>query len=175
MNGLLVRPVSRNKAQAWINEHHRKLKAPHGWLFGVEILFGGEVAGVACAGRPVARMLQDGFTAEITRVCTLGQRNACSFAYGALRQALRALGYTRVYTYTHLDESGASPRGAGFVFDGLRGGGQATRPSRPRRTRGQSESEIKVRWVWPACEVAPDTGEKWPGGWCEIAPPANPS
>lgn len=151
-----VRPISRNKARVWVNEHHRKLDMPQGWLFGVEVLDDdlGRL-GVAMAGRP-CRLFDDGVTIEITRVCTLGARNACSFAYGALRRAGRALGYLRIYTYTHLDEPGTSPRAAGFVFDGFRGGGEADRPGRRRRRRTKEEKEKKARWVWPASMRAKD-------------------
>ncbi len=114
-----------NAARGWIAEVHRHLRKPiTGWLFGVEILRDGERIGVACAGRPKARALQDGETCEITRVAVLpGQFNACSFAYGALRKAAAALGYTRVVTYTLASEPGSSVQAAGFVRDGgVKGG-----------------------------------------------------
>lgn len=143
-----VRPISQHAARAWIDAH-RNLSAPRGWLFGVAILDDdGALLGVACAGRPAARLLQDGATCEITRVCTDGARNACSFAYGALRRAAVALGYARVYTYTRLDEPGSSVRAAGFCDDGPAGGGEADRPS--RRRRPVDDPSPKRRWVWPA-------------------------
>lgn len=150
---LTVRPISRNAARAWIGATksegvHRHLSMPRGWLFGVEILEGGRRVGVACAGRPTARMLQDGVTAEITRVATDGTRNACSFAYGALRRAAKALGYTRVITYTRADEPGTSLRAAGFVCQGPAGGGEADRPS--RRRKPVDDPSPKVRWSWSA-------------------------
>ena len=97
-------------------------------------------------------MLQDGVTCEVTRVAVLeGEHNACSFAYGALRRAARALGYTRVVTYTMLDEPGSSLRAAGFVDDGPAGGGEASRPSRNRQPVEQSGP--KRRWVWKIKET----------------------
>lgn len=143
-----VRPISRNKAKPWVDEHHRHLRLAQGWLFAVEVLDGDERVGIACAGRPDARLLQDGVTCEITRVCTLGHRNACSFAYGALRRAARALGYVRVFTYTRTDEPGISTRAAGFACDGPAGGGEADRPS--RRRNPVDDASPKRRWVWPA-------------------------
>ena len=147
--GLSVRPITRNSANAWLARHHRHLRrALTGWLFGVEILNGeGARVGVAVAGRPSSRMLQDGLTVEITRVCTTGELNACSFAYGALRRAASALGYRRVVTYTRADELGTSPRAAGFRDDGLAGGGDASRPSRLRNA--SEDPSPKRRWVWP--------------------------
>lgn len=146
---LAVRPISLNAAREWIASVHRHLKRPiTGWLFGVEILRGEKRIGVACAGRPASRMLQDGVTCEITRVAVLeGEKNACSFAYGSLRRAAAALGYQRVITYT-LDgeEPGTSLRAAGFVDEGQAGGGEANRPSRKRAP--VENAAIKRRWSW---------------------------
>ena len=148
---LSVRPISLNAAREWIASVHRHLRRPiTGWLFGVEVLRDGVRIGVACAGRPAARMLQDGVTCEITRVAVMeGERNACSFAYGALRRAAVALGYRRVVTYT-LDgeEPGSSLRAAGFVDQGRAGGGEADRPSRRRKPVEQAGA--KRRWLWEA-------------------------
>lgn len=146
---MTCRPISLNAARAWIAKVHRHLRRPiTGWLFGIEILSGDERIGVACAGRPAARMLQDGLTCEITRVAVLeGNRNACSFAYGALRRAAAALGYLRVVTYTiDGEEPGTSLRAAGFRDEGPAGGGEADRPSRRRRL--VENSSTKRRWVW---------------------------
>lgn len=145
-----VRPISRNEAITWLAGVHRHLKRPvTGWLFGVQITDdAGERIGVAMAGRPSARLLQDGVTVEITRVAMLdGHPNACSFAYGALRRAARELGYQRVITYTRADEAGTSPKAAGFRCDGPAGGGEASRPSRARKA--SEDPSPKVRWVWP--------------------------
>ena len=153
---MIVRPISLNAAREWIAATHRHLRRPiTGWLFGVEVLNDAGIRiGVACAGRPTARHLQDGTTCEITRVAVLeGHANACSFAYGALRRAARALGYTRIVTYTlDGDEPGSSLRAAGFRDDGPAGGGEASRPSRPRQEVEQPGR--KRRWVWLAEESA---------------------
>lgn len=152
----VVRPISRNEAIRWVADCHRHLRRPvTGWLFGVQILKpspeGLVRVGVAIAGRP-CRMLQDGVTVEITRVATDGTENACSFAYGRLRKAASALGYTRVITYTRADEPGASLRAAGFVCEGPAGGGEWSRPS---RHRGEAEdASPKVRWAWYGKEAA---------------------
>lgn len=144
-----VRPITRNAALPWIAEHHRHLRrAITGWLFGIEILDEtGARVGVAVAGRPAARELQDGLTVEITRVATNGHRNACSIAYGALRRAAVALGYQRVITYTRLDELGAACKASGFRDDGPAGGGECSRPSRKRQPT--EDASPKRRWVWP--------------------------
>ena len=152
--GLTVRPIAFSAAREWISSTHRHLREPlTGWLFGVEILMDESRVGVACVGRPKARMLQDGVTCEVTRVAVVeGSRNACSFAYGALRKAAIALGYQRVFTYTRHDEQGASLRASGWICDGAAGGGEWTRPSRAREA---TEDPVpKVRWVYYASDAA---------------------
>jgi hypothetical protein len=148
VSGLSCRPISQNAAREWIAATHRHLRRPvTGWLFGVEILRDGRRIGVACTGRPAARLLQDGVTCEVTRVaCIEGEQNACSFAYGALRRAAVALGYQRIITYTLEHEPGVSLRAAGFEDAGVIRGGEASRPSRPRAPVEQPGH--KRRWEW---------------------------
>lgn len=150
-----MRPISLNAARAWMAATHRHLKRPvTGWLFGVEILRHGERVGVAMCGRPAARMLQDGETCEITRVAVVeGAPNACSFAYGALRKAAAALGYTRIITYTRTDEPGTTPQAAGFVCRGPAGGGEASRPGRKRRPSEDPSPKVRWEWLSPRREV----------------------
>ena len=45
------------------------------------------VVGVVVVGRPVARMSDNGWTVEITRLATDGSRNACSMLYSAAWRA----------------------------------------------------------------------------------------
>ena len=111
-----LRPVTLTEARRFVAEHHRHNQPPQGWLFGVGLANGtDELQGVAIAGRPLARMLQDGQTVEITRVCTIGNKNANSMMYGAICRAAVALGYSRAITYTLQSESGASLKASGFV------------------------------------------------------------
>jgi hypothetical protein len=101
-------------------------------LFAVAVGDGLEVRGVATIGRPVARMLQDGWTAEVTRCCTLGDKNAPSMLYAAAWRAARSLGYRRLITYTLVSEPGTSLRAAGWKEVGVAGGGSWNKPGRPR-------------------------------------------
>ena len=133
---LRLRPITLTEAKRYVNEHHRHNEAPLSWSFGVAAeTEDGELVGVAMAGRPAARKLQqaDPRLLEITRVCTTGHRNACSLLYGAICRAARALGYTSVITYTQEGESGASLRAAGFTAEAdLPPARPWTQPSRPR-------------------------------------------
>lgn len=113
-------PISIREANQYVLHHHRHHRPTQGALFAlaVEDRYGQRV-GVALVGRPVGVGLQDGRTVEITRVCTDGTPNACAFLYARCRRAAAALGYERVVTYTRQDESGASPRAAGFEQQAL--------------------------------------------------------
>jgi hypothetical protein len=110
-------PLTQRAAHAFVVEHHRHNRRDRGDLFRVGLARDGELVAVAVAGRPKAQALQDGRTIEITRVCTLGDVNACSRLYGALCRAAAALGYRRAITYTLASEPGSSPRAAGFTLD----------------------------------------------------------
>ncbi len=106
---------------------------------------GGEVVGVAMVGRPVARHLQDGWTAEVTRCCTTGVKNACSMLYGACWRAARALGYRKLITYTLPEEGGGSLRGAGWWVVGNTNEPRGwNRPGRPRVDL--HPLQCKLRW-----------------------------
>lgn len=144
---------------------HRHCEPPRSGLFAVAVRCAEtcELHGVAIVGRPVARGLQNGLTCEILRVATDGARNACSMLYGACVRASRALGYTRVVTYTLAREPGISLRAAGFK----RCAEVAPRTSwscasRPRRQRDlfgndRRPAGAKVRWEWDAGRVWPES------------------
>lgn len=114
---MMVRPVTFREACAFVDALHRHNKAPRGHKFSIGLFDGGQMVGVAMIGRPVARALDDGLTAEVNRTCTDGTRNANSMLYGAAARACKAMGYNLLVTYTQADESGASLRAAGFERD----------------------------------------------------------
>jgi hypothetical protein len=141
-----IRPISLKAAQEFVREHHRHNKPPVGHKFSAGLFVGDALVGVAVAGRPVARMLDDGLTLEVTRTCTDGTRNANSMLYGAIVRAATALGYAKCVTYTQHDESGASLRGAGWTIAAqlpARAGWDA--PSRNRKDIG-SAGTARTRW-----------------------------
>ena len=143
-------PVSLKEAQKFIDEHHRHNSAPIGHKFSIGLQENGELIGCCIVGRPVARNLDDGKTAEVTRVCVLeGYKNGNSMLYGAAVRACKAMGYKRVITYTLPEESGASLRGAGFKYDGEGGGCSGwDRPSRPREGPEKYPKGKKIRWKY---------------------------
>lgn len=131
-------------ARDYVSQHHRHHRAPQGGLFAVGAEVDGQLVGCAIVGKPVARMLNDGRTVEITRCCTDGTRNACSFLYRVCVRVATAMGYGRVLTYTLGDESGASLRGAGFKVTRQMKTEGWSRPSRPRTD--EHPMQMKLRW-----------------------------
>ena len=125
-------PITQSEARAFVEKHHRHHAPSRGGKFSIALALDDEIVGVAMAGRPVSRRLDDGFTLEVNRVCTDGTRNACSKLYAACMRAGKAMGYTRFITYTLPSESGASLRGAGWRLVGEAGGGNWNKPERPR-------------------------------------------
>lgn len=129
---LMLSPISFADAAAFVRSHHRHHTPPVGHKFSIAAMLGDRVVGVAIVGRPVARMRDDGLTLEITRLCTDGTRNACSFLYGAAARAAFSLGYRRIGTYILKRETGASLNAAGWKLIGETKGGSWSRQARPR-------------------------------------------
>lgn len=146
---LELSPVTLKEAQAFVNAHHRHNVAPHGHKFSIGLMKDGILIGVCIVGRPIARHNDDGKTAEVLRVCVLeGNRNANSKLYGAAVRACKAMGYTKVITYTLPEEGGASLRAAGFTAEGTtkeRPKGWDT-PSRRRDPLERYPEGQKIRW-----------------------------
>lgn len=138
-------PVTLREARAFVERVHRHHRPPQGGLFAIGAEQGGEVVAVAIVGNPVARMLDDGWTVEVTRLAAMpGVPNACSLLYGAAWRAARALGYRKAITYTLASEQGSSLRAAGWRCIGAAGGGSWSRRSRPRVD--QHPTQTKLRW-----------------------------
>lgn len=137
-------PITLREANAFVAAHHRHHDPARGCVFCVAASDGEKIVGVAIVGRPVARNAQDGWTAEVLRLCTLGAKNACSLLYAASWRAARAIGYRRLITYTLPEEGGASLRAAGWRLIGEAGGGSWHRAARPRVDT--HPTQVKLRW-----------------------------
>lgn len=147
-----VVPVTLEAANEFVRRLHRHNKPVLGSKFSIGVMEGEKLVGVAIVGRPVARLLDDGLTVEITRVCTDGTRNAPSMLYGACRKAAKAMGYERIFTYTLPEEGGASLRAAGFVLDKESAGNtHKAWHNRPGRTvEAVGDDLIGGKWRWAA-------------------------
>lgn len=163
---LWIVPVTLKEANAFVRQHHRHHDPVPGAKFCLAVAkeqaVTGELArndpfticGVAIVGRPVACLLDDGWTLEVNRTCTDGTKNANSALYGACRRATFALGYRKLITYTLPSESGVSLSAAAWKCVGEAGGQTWNRRKRPRVDIYPLQRKLK----W---EVT-DDGPAWP-------------
>lgn len=122
-----------DEANAFVRQHHRHHKPVQGHVFSIGAALNGQIVGVAIVGRPVSRHRDDGITAEVTRLCTDGTKNACSFLYGAAARAAFALGFKRIGTYILASEPGTSLTASGWRLVGETDGrSRFGGPTRPR-------------------------------------------
>lgn len=151
---LRVVPVYRDRAFDFITAWHRHHQPPPGFLFAIGAAQDDTLVGVATAGRPVSRHLDDGLTIEVTRVATTGEFNACSMLYRACWRSAKHRGYHRAVTYTRSDEGGASLRAAGWLL-------AAKLPARPgwdvpSRRRDTTAYEPVDRRLWVITSARPN-------------------
>lgn len=139
---LAASPIRFAEASAFVREHHRHHTPPQGHVFSIAAMEGGARVGVVIVGRPVARRRDDGLTLEVTRLCTTGHPNACSFLYGAAARAAFALGYRRIGTYILKREPGTSLAAAGWKLIAETPGRSWSVPSRPRDDKHPIEPKL---------------------------------
>lgn len=143
---LYLSPCSLKSAQAFVKQWHRHHDPPVGHKFSLSVVDDtGATRGVCIVGRPVARKADNGTTLEVVRLATDGCPNACSKLYGAAWRATKALGYTKLITYTLASEPGTSLRAAGWVLDGHVRGRSWDTPS--RRRYDHHPTVAKTRWA----------------------------
>lgn len=141
---LEVVPMTLREARQYVTENHRHHKAPQGGLFAIGASDGERIVGVAIVGRPVARLADNGWTAEVTRLASDGTPNVPSMLYRACWRAARAMGYRKLITYTLQTEPGTSLKAAGFLLVGEVTKRSWNTPSRPRVD--QDERQARFRW-----------------------------
>lgn len=142
MRGFAVERLDLADANAFVSRHHRHHLPVIGHVFSIGVSFDERIVGVAIVGRPVARMRDNGVTAEVTRLCTDGTKNACSFLYGACTRAAFALGFKRIGTYILASESGTSLRASGWRKIAEVKGRSWSTPSRLRVDRHPLEDKV---------------------------------
>ena len=135
-------PMDFAEAARFVMDHHRHHTPPQGHKFSLGAVDGGKLVGVVIVGRPVARRRDDGRTLEVTRLCTTGHKNACSFLYGAAARAAFALGYRRIGTYILKREPGTSLVAAGWKLIGETPGKSWSVPSRKRDDKHPIEPKL---------------------------------
>lgn len=143
---LEVRPLSFKLATEFVVEHHRHHGATSGCKWCIGAYQGEKLVGVAICCRPVARMLDNGVTCEVSRLCTDGTPNACSMLYAACARIARDMGYKKIITYILESETGISLKASGWKLEDAHcGGGNWNRPSRKRADKAPTGP--KQRWV----------------------------
>lgn len=153
-------PCELDEANAFVAQTHRHHRPVIGHKFSIALAECEKVVGVAIVGRPVARMLNDGFTLEVTRLATDGTKNACSKLYAAAWRTAREMGYKRLVTYILDTESGTSLRAAGWRCVGQAGGGSWSRGNRPRVDKHPTQGKIRFEMLSsPAASKPQDAGK----------------
>lgn len=147
---LQIRPIKLKDANAYVSQNHRHNLPTNGHKWSLACFDGDRLCGVAIAGQPIARRLDDGLTIEVRRVCTDGTYNACSKLYGACARVAKEMGYNRIITYTLVTEPGTSLKASGWKNMGEAGGVSWNTPSRPRE-----ETQVTLFGVerkYPECK-----------------------
>lgn len=145
MGNFTAVPLTQKEANEFVERLHRHHKPSRGDKFRVGCAIGGQLVGVVQVGRPVSRVLDDGKTLEVTRLCTDGTKGACSYLYAKAARIAKELGYSKIITYILDSESGKSLVAAGWTCEGITRGGDWSVPSRPRN--GTAPTCPKQRWA----------------------------
>lgn len=133
MTMITAKPLSLKDAQAYINEKHRHHVAAKVDKYRVGAEIDGKLVGVVQVGRPVSRVLDDGETLEVLRLCSDGTRDVCSFLYSRAARIAKELGYKKIITYILETESGTSLKASGWTcVNASCGGNTWNTPARPR-------------------------------------------
>lgn len=159
---LTIVPCSRAQANTFVARFHRHHQPVVSGFFSLAVVDErGVVRGVSMVGRPIARPLCDGWTAEVNRLATDGCTNACSALYGASWRVCRQMGYRRLFTYILDEETGVSLRASGWRLDGTVEGRSWDTPAR-RRLNEQHPLNDKQRWVVEAKDEQVVVEVRWP-------------
>ena len=138
-----LEPITLENANSFVFKYHRHHGPVVGHKFSIAVSENNKIIGVVIVGRPVSRMMNDGYTLEVTRCCTDGKHNACSMLYGAAWRACRAMGYKRLITYILASESGSSLKASGYKLIAKVKGYSWNRKDRPRIDKHPTIDKLK--------------------------------
>ena len=147
-------PIELKDAQNYINEHHQHHQAANRDKFRLAAMEDGKIVGVVQVGRPVSRILDDGKTLEVLRLCCAdGQKNVCSFLYSRVARIAKEMDYAKIITYILESETGISLKASGWQCeaDGV-GGSTWNVPSRPREVVASQMSLFPEKPKYPINE-----------------------
>lgn len=116
MSKIYAVPLTLRQANEVVKNFHRHNEPVNIAKFAIGAECEGSLVGVCIIGRPVSRVLDDGYTVEVRRCCVFNDspKGTCSFLYASAWRAWRAMGGRKIITYTLQSESGDSLRGAGW-------------------------------------------------------------
>lgn len=131
--------VELKEANEFIGSLHRHHKPVQGHRFSVGAEHQGKLVGVATVGRPVARNTDQKYVAEVTRLCTDGTSNACSFLYATCARIAKEMGFKKIQTFILDSEPGCTLEASGWTFESISAGGDWTSKSKPNRRQDQPQ------------------------------------
>ena len=144
----VVIPVTLAQANAFIAANHRHHKPVQGHRFSVAAGNETGIVGIATVGRPVARGCNPYLTAEVTRLCTTGAKNACSFLYAVCSRICKEMGFTKIQTYILEAEPGITLKAAGWKYEESTAGGDWNHSAKyAGRRRTDQPQQPKQRWA----------------------------
>lgn len=152
------------EANSFIKKYHRHHSRIQGHRYSLGAIENNVVIGVIVVGRPVGGQHQKDW-AEVTRCCTDGTKNACSFLYSAAARSAKSLGFTRIQTYILKEETGISLKASGWKFDRM-SNPVGWHHDGPRAARNVADhlSDIKQLWFRELGNTATlDIGAIWRG------------
>lgn len=132
MKNIKAVPLELKQANDFVDAFHRHHQPVIRDKFRIGATINGELVGVVQVARPKARMLDDGGTVEVVRLCTDGTKDVCSFLYARAARIAKEMGYDRIITYILESESGTSLKASGWNYECMTDGGSWNRPSRER-------------------------------------------
>lgn len=138
-------PLELRQANEFVDRLHRHHPPVHRDKFRIGCEVDGRLAGVVQLARPVSRMLDDGKTIEVVRLCTDGSPNVCSFLYSRAARIAKEMGYLKIITYILDSESGTSLSASGWHKEADTKGHDWSCPSRPRSCTAPTCN--KQRWA----------------------------
>jgi hypothetical protein len=143
---LQIAPLTLKQANDFVKTFHRHHTPVVGHRYSIGVKDGnGTLHGAAIVGRPTGRKNPQYDWAEVTRLVTNGQKNACSALYAACARIAKEMGFKRIQTFILEEETGVSLKAAGWQFERLSAGGDWNVPSRGGRRTDQPQ-QAKQRW-----------------------------
>lgn len=127
-------PLELKQANEFVDRLHRHHDSVYRDKFRLGCEVDGKLVGVVQLARPVSRMLDDGKTIEVVRLCTDGTTNVCSFLYSRAARIAKEMGYSKIITYILDSENGASLKASGWHKEADTHGHSWSCRTRPRNT-----------------------------------------